>query len=321
MTSILVRVGEGFTERRKQTRLSWSMLHPSSALRLAKAGFKGKILRREVLPKDLWPTKAIVGWGIDTHFFKKHVAKYWGREPYEIYAFTEGGIIGLQSWLKKGLTLSPYSGFYEFIPEDESTRSWEDPEYNPPTLLLDELEVNHRYEIVLTSFYGMPFLRYRPGHLVKVVAHQDEEAGIKLPQLEFHDRIDLAGFTRLDERTLWEAFTRSNLEYTDWIVRQEYEGDKPCLHLYVEFKVATDGGEAARILDEGLKAEDSFYGDLQNMLNIHPLKVSCLSKGTFDRFYEEKRLQGLPLPQRRPMGIRATDSSVEDLIRLDGAGS
>ena len=325
MTSILVRIGEGFTEGNKRTRINASMLRPMAAWRLVKALFKKKVLRREVLPKDLWPTKAILGWGIDTRSFKDQVAHYWGREPYEFYGYTEGGIVAMQAWNKKGLTLVPYSGFFEFIPEEESIRSWEDPEYTPAAYLLDELELGKRYEIVLTSFYGMPFLRYRVGHLVQVVAANDPETGVQLPQIEFHarcdDRIDLAGFTRMDERTIWQALGRSNLESSDWIVRNEHTGEKPRLHLYAEFKDGTLHEEAAHLLEEGLRAEDPFYCDLEEMLDIHPLEVTSLSKGTFDRYYEEKLKQGLPLPQRRPLRMRATNASVDDLLRLSSSAN
>lgn len=273
MSSVLVKIGEEFADGRKKRKFSRSMLHPAALARLSKALLISKLLRRPILPKHLWPAKAIIAWGIDAPFFKDQVEYYWGRTPYELYACTEGGVMALQGWNKKGLTLIPYSNFFEFIPEEESAKSWDDPDYRPPTLLVDELEVGKRYELVITSFYGMPLLRYRMGHLIRVLALEDPETGVRLPQIEFEarcdDRIDLAGFTRMDEKTFWEALDETNLRCTDWIIRKEYSGEKQLLHLYGEFKGDRTDREIARALDQSLAAKDPFYNDLQRMLDIY----------------------------------------------------
>jgi hypothetical protein len=205
MSSILVKIGEDFTNHQKETSFSPSMLHLAVLARLGKAYAKSRFMRRELLPKDLWSRRGILARGVDTPFFRKQVEHYWGRVPFQFYSCTEGGVIALQGWNKKGMTLIPYSNFFEFIPEEESVKSWENTEYCPDTVLLDELEAGKRYEIVITNLHGMPPLRYWVGHLIRVMALQDEETGVKLPQIEFEarcdDRIDLAGFTRLDEKT------------------------------------------------------------------------------------------------------------------------
>ncbi len=323
MTSILVKIGDEFAQSSGKRGLSRSMLRPAVLARLTKALLRSKLQRRGILPKDLWPVKAILGWGMDTRYFRERVAHYWGRRAYEFYACTEGGIMAMQGWNKAGMTFVPYADFYEFIPEDESIKSWEDVEYRPQTLLLDELEEGKRYEIVITNFHGMPFLRYRVGHLVRVISLKDEEAGIHLPQIDFEarcdDRIDLAGFTRLDEKTLWEALDDSRLPYSDWIVRKEYVGATPYLHLYAEFREDVDEEYAKQVLDDSLKLKDPYYNDLHTMLDIYPVKVTSLSSGTFDRYYELKRDQGLPLTERRPLRMSAPDSSVEDLLRASAS--
>ncbi|MBI4297671.1 MAG: hypothetical protein HY676_03990, partial [Chloroflexi bacterium] len=161
------------------------------------------------------------------------------------------------------------------------------------------------------------------GHLVRVVSLKDEEAGIYLPQIDFEarcdDRIDLAGFTRLDEKTLWEALDDSRLPYSDWIVRKEYVDAKPYLHLYAEFREEVNEQYAEKVLDDSLRLKDPFYDDLHTMLDIYPVKVTCLSLGTFDRYYEAKRDQGLPLTERRPLRMSAVDSSVEDLLKASNS--
>jgi hypothetical protein len=323
MSSILVKIGEEFADHQKKSSFSREMLHPAAISRLGAAYLKRKLLRRDLLPKDLWSPKAILAWGIDAPFFKSQVEHYWGKTPFQFYSCTEGGVMALQGWNKKGMTLVPYSNFFEFIPEEESIRSWDDAEYCPTTLLMDELEEGKRYEIVITHFHGMPLMRYRVGHLIRVLSLEDPETGVKLPQIEFEarcdDRIDLAGFTRMDEKTFWEALTDAQVGCADWIVRKEPTGDKPKLHLYGEFKGELNEKEITRVIHQALKDKDPFYNDLEQMLGIFPLKVTRLSEGTFDRYYDAQLRKGLPLTERRPSRLNATNDSVAELLHLSDA--
>lgn len=70
----------------------------------------------------------------------------------------------------------------------------------------------------------MPFLRYRIGDLIRVVSLEDEEAGIKLPQIIFESRaddlIDIAGFTRIDEKTMIQAVINTGIKFEDWSARK-----------------------------------------------------------------------------------------------------
>ena len=317
MSSILVKIGQEFVDQHKKAAFSPSMVRPGAVARLGRAFLSSKVNRRPTLPKDLWSPKAILAWGIDAAYFKSSVEYFWGSTPYEFYACTEGGVMALQGWNKLGMTLVPYSNFYEFIPEQESIKSWEDNEYRPETLLIDELEEGKQYELVITNFYGMPLLRYRVGHLVRVLSLEDTATGVRLPQIEFStrcdDRIDLAGFTRMDEKTFWEALRAEQLSCRDWIVRKEYRGSKMLLHLYGEFSSKLDEEEISETIDERLKANDPFYQDLQQMLDIHPLRVTRLPSGAFDSYYDRQLDRGLPLPMRRPLRMKASDSDIQEL--------
>ena len=112
-----------------------------------------------MLPKDLWGSKAITCWGTDTSIYRDKIIYYWGKEPYEIYVFSEGGIIAMQAWNKKGMIFCLDVVFLEFVPEEEWLKSREDEEYQPATVLFDEVEEGKIYELVVTSLHGMPFLR------------------------------------------------------------------------------------------------------------------------------------------------------------------
>ena len=320
MTSVLTKVGQGFQEQTGSTGFSRRLLRPRALLAVGKAIVKRAIMRRPIQPKDLWPVKAIIGWGIDSGFFSDQVERYWGRPPFEIYACTEGGVMGMQTWQHRGLVFSPYANLIEFIPAEESLRSREDNRFVPRTLLLSEVEPGKTYEVVITNFYGMAFLRYRVGHYVEFLPQDEQEPGCALPQFRFigraDDRIDLAGFTRLDAKTMWEAVTKTSLREQEWAARKEFEGDLPVLHLYTEGKGDSTEREVCKEVHDAIRSVDPFYADLEVMLGIEPLRVTLLPKGSWDRFYDARRDAGYDVTQRVPPRMNATDEDVALLIHV-----
>ena len=162
----------------------------------------------------------------------------WGRYPLDFHGCTEAPLIAMQTWDYQGMTFIPHLNFFEFIPEKESIKSRNNPSYQPSTLLMDELKPGN-YELVITSFHGGPFVRYRLGHLVKITALRNEQLNIDIPQMTFltrvDDQIDIAGFTRLSEKAIWQAIENAGLAYEGWTARKESNG-VPALHLYIELK-------------------------------------------------------------------------------------
>ena len=334
MTSVLLKVGEGFTDQSRSMKFSPAMLRPAIFYRLLRALLRSKIERRGMLPKDLWPVKAIMCGGADTAIYRQKLMHYWGKPPYEVYGSAEGGLMALQSWNKKGLTLVPYADFFEFIPEKEWLKSKGDKAYTPTTVLLDEVEEGQRYEVVLTNFYGMPFLRYRLGDLIKIISLRDEEAGIDLPQITFEARaddiIDLVAlgspglntwhWGRLDEKTLWQAIADTGISYEDWTMRKEHAAGRIILHLYIELKEEMDNEEIRRLVHSSLVNLNPFYGDLDRTLGIRPLKVSLLARGTFQRYLQEKQRGGADLAHFKPPHVNASDAAITDLLRCSRGG-
>jgi hypothetical protein len=320
LSSVLVKVGESFIDKSQGMKLSSSLLYPPTALRLAKAILRSKLEKRAMLPQDLWPIKAIMASGIDTNIYKDKITYYWGKAPYEYYACTEGGFVALQTWSKKAMVFIPYSDFLEFIPEEEWIESRKSTDYHPSTILLNEVKEGERYEIVITNFHGDPFLRYRLGDLIKIVALEDQESGVKLPQMVFESRaddlIDIASFTRLDEKTIWQAINNVGIKYEEWTIRKEYSEDKPVLHLYIELKEKRDVQEVERLIHDELKILDSDYHDLERILGFNSLKVTLLSEGTFKRYYQEKQAAGFDLAHLKPPHVNAFDNAIRDILRL-----
>ena len=326
MTSVLVKAGQIFdtaarTDGRdgKSASPSRRALNWRAGMRLGKAWLASKALRRTVRAGDLWPAKGIIGWGVDTSVFREDVKKYWGRLPYELHACTEGGVMGMQAGEGRGLVFSPYTNFFEFIPEADAIKSREDPDHRPETLLLDEIKPGAAYEVVISNFYGMPLLRYRIGHFIRFLP-KPADGWKNGPEFEFlgrsDDRIDVAGFTRIDEKTFWEAIRNTGLPIGDWTVTTEHRDGKPILHIYAEAPEGMEPGGVAEQVHHHLTRVDGFYKDLETMLDIRPLRVTLLTPGTFDRLYMEKYEQGKELAELQPPRTNPEARVVQDLVRL-----
>ena len=326
MTSVLVKAGQIFDTAAhidgrdgKSASPSRRALNWRAGMRLGKAWLASKALRRTVRAGDLWPAKGIIGWGVDTSVFREDVKKYWGRPPHELHACTEGGVMGMQAGEGRGLVFSPYTNFFEFIPEADAIKSREDPDHQPETLLLDEIKPGAAYEVVISNFYGMPLLRYRIGHFIRFLP-KPADGWKNGPEFEFlgrsDDRIDVAGFTRIDEKTFWEAIRNTGLPIGDWTVTTEHRDGKPILHIYAEAPEDTEPGGVAEQVHHHLTLVDGFYKDLETMLDIRPLRVTLLSPGTFDRLYMEKYEQGKELAELQPPRTNPDPRVVQDLVRL-----
>lgn len=323
-SSVLVKIGERFAEQSAGIKFSVSMLHPATLFHIGRALLRSKWKRRAMLPKDLWPIKGAFCTGTDTSIYKQQVAHYWGVTPWEVYGPTELGVLAMQSWSKNWMTFVPYSSFLEFIPEAEWLKNREDKEYYPTTVLLDEVKEGECYEVVGTNFYGMPFLRYRLGDLIKIVSLRDEETGVNLPQIIFKSRaddfIDLAGLARLDEKTVWQAIANTEVKYEEWTARKEYDQHETYLRLYLELKEKRDPREIEQMIDRQLQIIDVDYRDIDYWLQIHPVRVTLLSPGTFRRFYQEKQKEGADLAQLKPRHMNASEPIIQRLLQLSQLG-
>lgn len=325
LTSVLIKMGQTLSENSGQIKLSRRMLHPQIALRLIRAWLTSKLRGRPLLPKDLWHLKGLIGYGMDTGIYSDELQYYWGRAPLEMYCGTEAGVIATQAWNKKAMTLLPYCAFLEFIEEQEWLKNREDSSYKPPTVLIDELRPGRRYEIITTSFYGTPFLRYRLGDLIRVVALEDKEAGIRLPQIVFESRaddiIDIAGFTRLDERTFWQAIANTKVKHVDWIIRRESEKKKPVIRLYIEMSEDMEAETLEGLVHKQLAIINHDYCDLEKMLGIRPLRVTLLPVGSFDLYYKAKQKAGADLAHLKPAHMNVADDVLKELLRLGKSAS
>lgn len=318
---VLAKIGKGFSHLGNNSRLSSRSLNPSAMLRLVKAMLKARIAKRPILPKDIWKVKGLVCGGTDTSIYQEEITNYWGVKPLDVYVATETCFIAMQSWNKKGMTLVPYSNFYEFIPEEERLKNEKDEHYKPATVLIDELEAGKMYEIVVTNFHGGPLLRYRIGDLIKVISIGDNETGSTLPQIAFQSRaddlIDISGFVRLDEKEVWMAIQKTQLSYEDWTVRKESNKEEPVLHIYLELtQNGHDSSQVARMIDEQLINLRKDYRDLRQMIGTIPIKVTLFNRGTFREYTKKKQEAGFDIAHLKPLHVNPSDTTISDLLQI-----
>lgn len=331
LPSVLVTVAERMQQRRTMDP-GFLLKHPAALLRLARGLVRSRLAHRPLLPRDLWDVKAIIGGGTDSAVFARKVEEMWGRRPLELYAGSEGGVCAVQTWDGGGLTFVPNLNFLEFIPEEEHSRWRLDHSYRPQTVLLDEVEPNRNYEIVITNFHGGALTRFRVGDMVRIISLHNRASRIGLPQMVFHGRadylIDIAGLGRLTERIIWEALENTGVPYTDWTARKEVADGRALLHLYVEpGEAALRESGLAEAIGRELDRLDGRYH--HNPYQIYGggngagpglVEVTLLPAGAFAEYTARQQADGADLGHLKPRHINPEDSVIASLLSSPPAG-
>ena len=269
--------------------------------------------------------------GTDNWCYKDDLERMWGVRPMEIFAGTEPTCVGTETWTRNGMYFFPDACFYEFIPEDEMYRSFDDPSYTPRTYLMDEVVQGEKYEIVVTVLKGGAFVRYRVGDVYRCLGVGCREDGTQIPRFSYVDRvpwvIDIAGFTRITENSIRHAIELSGLAVEDWFAVKEYtEDNRPQMHMYVELGRGTLSGTAVsrEILKEHLsvyfKYVDHDYKDLKKILGVDPLNITIVRCGTFEAYRKAtgRSMRKINPPQRDRMDFAAV-GSVQNRSRRGGS--
>jgi hypothetical protein len=319
LNSVLVTIGERLGQGGDFKKILSVLNRPKVFARLLKAVVKSKLSGRPLLPRDIWSVKAITAGGTDNIIYREKIKHLWGRYPLDTYGGTESMLIAMQTWDYDTMTFIPYMNFLEFMPEKEWKKWQKDPSYQPDLLLLDEVQAGEIYVVVITNFLGGAFVRYSPGDAIMIKSLRNEKLNINTPQMLFDSRvdgiIDIAGFTRLTEKIVWQAIENSSLSYQDWAMRKEAAG-KPILHLYIEPKqgYSISETEAAKLIHEELKRLDNDYASLETMLGLNPLKVSVLSNGAFQAYISKQQAAGVDLAHLKPPHINPSEAVIDRLL-------
>lgn len=297
--SVLYYVSQSITSmplgRKKSLKDRLSSISPKMMARYMVAKKKCRKENRELLPKDLFQLKGFMCAGTDNRCYKEDLERMWGIPPMEIFAGTESTCIGCETWSREGVYFLPDACFYEFIPENELDKNLADPEYQPRTILWDEVVPGGVYEIVLTVLKGGAFARYRIGDMFRCTGIGSQLENNQIPRFQYIDRvpqvIDIAGFTRITENSINQAIELSSLPIAAWTAKKEFtDNNRPYLHLYVELERDSLAGSAVsiRILQDQLgiyfRYLDQDYEDLKKILGVDPLKITLLKCGTFETY-------------------------------------
>ena len=318
MSSVTVAIGNRFGKRNGTKNLKGLIKRPKVMARLLKGLVKSKLTGRPLLPKDIWSLKGLITFGIDGTIYREKIKDMWGRYPLDFHGCTEAPMIAMQTWDYEGMTFVPHLNLLEFIPERESIKARNNSAYQPSTLLMDELKPGN-YELIITNFHGGPFVRYKLGHLIKITALRNEKLNIDIPQMTFltrvDDQIDIAGFTRLTEKAIWQAIENAGLAYEGWTARKESNG-VPALHLYIELK---DNGnttlqQITAHIHEELKKLDKPYAELESFTGLSPLVITQLPLGTFHLYKQRQQELGADMTQLKPPHINPADETMAFLL-------
>lgn len=322
LSSILARMGEQFEGQQAGTSsFSVEMLNPRVLWRMLKAVISTRLSNKPLLPKDIWKLKGVMSGGTDTGIYRDKIEYYWGKAPLEGYACTEGGLMAMQAYNYKGLIFFPDSDFVEFIPLDEVEKMEADPSYKPKVLLINELEVNERYELIFTNFYGGVLVRYRVGDMFEMVSEGDEEIESDIPQFIFYSRktdvIDLGTVLRLTERDIWKSVEESGIKYVDWVIRKEIIDDEPKLHLFIERKdiVSHNEEEARLIIREEMLKNLPEYGDYEEIIGYDPLILTWLEEGAFSNYMAAQVEAGADMAHIKPPHMQPNDMIMSKLLK------
>jgi len=319
----LVAIGERIGQQLDKIDIKALLKQPKALMRLARGLLKSKIAGRRLMPKDLWDVKGIMGSGTDATIFKELIKETWGKYPLNTYVSTEAGIIATQTWDYGSMTFTPNLNFLEFIPEVEYSKWQLDRTYIPKCVLLDELRAGEKYELVISNFHGGPLIRYRTGDVIKITSLCNSKLNISIPQMEVEGRVDdimdIGGFVRLTEKVIWQAVSDIGVPYVDWAARRETRNNIPILHLYIELKDQeyTDETNIAKSVYAQLKKmdEDFLYGNVEDILNTMPIKVTLLPKGAFENYISMRKAEGADLAHLKPKHINPSDRELAVLAK------
>jgi len=321
LSSLLAKIGEMYERGSKKSKFSKKYLKPKILVRMLKGMLKSKAENRNILPKDIWNLKGIMTTGTDTAVYRDKVERYWGRKPLEGYICTEGGAMAIQAWTYSGLNFYPDSNFIEFIPYEEHLKNKLDPNYEPRTMMINEIRQG-LYELVFTNLLGGVFTRYRIGDLFEVTTQRDKEAGIDLPQFRLYSRtdslIDLAAIARLTEGQIHQSIEQTQLRYVDWVARKEEENGEVYLHIYLELQdqIEISNHDLRTKVRESLLQNVPEFPDLEELLGDSHLVVSQLVSGSWKYYKEFQKKVGADLANLKPPRIQPPDAVMNILLEM-----
>jgi hypothetical protein len=225
--------------------------------------------------------------GVNYEPYRKKFEEMIGKkvDSLELYPASEGFIAFQDRQDEKGLLLLlDYGIFYEFIPADEFN------DETPTRISLEEVKMVINYVLILNTNAGLwgynigdtvAFTSLKPYRIIvtgrikhftsafgeHVIAKEVEEA-IRLAMQQCTE-VELSEFTVAPQTEPTEG-----LPYHEWLIEFATE--------------AKDMGLFAKLVDDNLKAQNSYYKDLVEGKVLRQLQITSLPKSSFHNYMKSQ---------------------------------
>ena len=210
------------------------------------------------------------------------------------------------------------SNVYEFFPADRNRKP-----RRTELLVADELELNKRYYVYVTTHAGL--YRYDMNDIVEVVAQYE-----KTPMIRFVQKGQ--GMVSFTGEKLSEAQVVAAVEQAFQPVKGKYDfisavgemvGDRPQYAFLAEFEHAPAGAQLKAIvkaLDEALCGQNAEYASKRKSLRVDPPVLRVVRRGGFDQYRKRKVSNGSPDGQFKILRLTADAEFAKefDVIREVG---
>jgi len=249
--------------------------------------------------------------GVNYEPYRKKFEEMIGKkvDSLELYPASEGFIAFQDRQDEKGLLLLlDYGIFYEFIPADEFN------DETPTRISLEEVKMGINYVLILNTNAGLwgynigdtvAFTSLKPYRIIvtgrikhftsafgeHVIAKEVEEA-IRLAMQQCTE-VELSEFTVAPQTEPTEG-----LPYHEWLIEFATE--------------AKDMGLFAKLVDDNLKAQNSYYKDLVEGKVLRQLQITSLPKRSFHNYMKSQGKLG----GQNKIPRLANDRKIADYLNL-----
>lgn len=276
--------------------------NPERAAQLRKEFEKGF---DETILKRIWPNLSVI-YGIGTSIYTTYtdnVRKITGDIPFDfsIYGASEGLFATPDSLNEENRLLLPDSCFFEFIPVGEEDK----------ILLIDELEADKEYEIVITNQAGL--YRYRLGDIIKVVGFKNECPYITFSRRKGH-LISITGEKTAEhhiEEVINEIAKACGCELHEWVIYVNSDTTPGHYTIAIENDENKDLSVYSEMVEELLCKINPIYGRFRRIKTIKPLTIVNQKPGSHKQWKEHMVEKGTAATQVKPVRVLDSKEKIE----------
>ncbi|TZF84957.1 GH3 auxin-responsive promoter family protein [Pedobacter sp. BS3] len=225
--------------------------------------------------------------GVNFEPYRARLEESIGRkvDSIETYPASEGFIAYQDSQQDKGLLLLADAGiFYEFIPTDEYYND------NPTRLMLDEVELNKNYALILNTNAGL--WGYSIGDTIKFVSKNPYKIIVTGRIKHFISAFGEHVIGEEVEEALLSVARQEKVEITEFTVAPQVNppaGELPYHEWFIEFvKEPQNMVEFSRKVDDALQKKNIYYFDLIEGKILQPLVIRSLQENAFVNYMKSE---------------------------------